>query len=178
MPRDFVLRQKLHFRYATREGSLETVLEKNCNTLTLVGLTPVYTRSFALQQVGRNVRILTPPPIDIPFDPRNVLTDIHRTLFIEIPAPPHPDGWIFGERGSERIQERWQDGRLRERRFLSPTDHNELEGANGSNEGIVILYEGGLDWQDPPSKILFKNNRIGYEIELQTLDYRTLTCTH
>ncbi len=168
IPHDFVLHQKLQFQRGERKGKLETVLQKRCATLTLIGLTPMRTRAFALQQEGTEVRIVTPPPVPLPFAPEDVLGDIHDALFIEIVAsPPAEDGWVSGRHGTRFIEERWQAGRLQERHIRGADQREELS----------ITYVDGMGWDVPASTIHLEHLQYGYRIELTTLDYRPLSCT-
>ncbi len=170
IPHDFVLHQRLQFQRGERKGKLETVLQKRCATLTLIGLTPMRTRAFALQQVGTEVRIVTPPPVPLPFAPEDVLRDIHDALFLEVVASPPEDGWVSAEVGARFIEERWQGGRLQERHIRG------ADRRGGEGEELSITYIDGMDWDVPASAIQLEHAQYGYRIELTTLDYRALSC--
>jgi hypothetical protein len=168
----FMARQKVVARHAGRTSSFEAVLQYHDGTLTLVGLTPFGTRAYVLQQRGTEVvfDVSAPQTLEaMPFPPRYVLLDIHRTFFMEIPGAPLSDGEHRTEREGELITERWESGRLRERSFRR---------LSGPPEGeIRVLYGAGMVAGEIPRTIEFRNGWYGYHLTIETVSYQRLPGT-
>src|SRR3954471_6587513 len=72
------------------EGQLDAVLQKQGDTLLIVGFGPMNVKAFTLNQTGSRIefaQFMGPP---LPFSPRNVIVDVHRIYFKRLPAPPVP----------------------------------------------------------------------------------------
>jgi len=166
VPGDFIARQELRASHGATRVRLESVLQKRGDTITLLGLTPLGTRAFLLQQEG--VSVTFTPYLDrpLPFPPRYMLIDIHRALFIGIGPGPLPDGVHAIRRGGEEIRERWQGGRLVERTFRRES---------GVPPGLItVTCEEGMQFGVPPRELTFKNGWFGYELTITTRSYETL----
>ncbi len=116
---DFLLQQRLTFTRGDVERTLQTALQRRGDELVLIGLTPLGTRAFVVQQQGLEVSAQSHLPGDepLPFPPRAVLIDVQRALLPVLDGPPPSDGRRSGERAGEAVSERWANGRLVERRF-------------------------------------------------------------
>jgi hypothetical protein len=102
----------------------------------------------------------------IPFPPRYILEDVYRTYFGGIGDAGLPDGRHVAVRGPERIQERWQNGRLMERRFAR---------LDGDPRGeIVIDYIDGMVGSRSPTLIEFDNGWLGYHLSVSTISEEEL----
>jgi hypothetical protein len=134
LPHDFSVRQSLTV-HAKRdgkpvEGQLDAVLQKQGDTLLIVGFGPMNVKAFTLTQKADRiefVQFMGPP---LPFSPRNVIVDVHRVYFKHLPPPPPPPsgtGVVRGELDGEVVEETWRDGQLRERVFTRP--ESTLKGA-------------------------------------------------
>jgi hypothetical protein len=125
---DFAVHQHLtiHARRADTgapvDGELDAVLQKQGDTLLVVGLGPLSVKAFTLTH-RRGQIVFTQsfgPPL--PFSPRNIIVDVHRIFFKRLPAPADLaySGVIRGELDGEQVEETWQAGELRARVFTRP----------------------------------------------------------
>jgi hypothetical protein len=163
---DFLRRQELVVRYREKTRSFDVVLQKRGNELLLLGLGPFGIKAFALSQTGTVVSFRPYLPVQLPFPPRYVLNDIARTYFLSIGEGPLPDGVHEIERDGEQIRERWENGRLLERRFVRLS--HDPPGA------IVIRYVGGMVDAHAPSLIEFDNGWLGYHLSISTVSEESL----
>ena len=129
----FVVQQRLHGRYAGRDIAISVVVQLAQGKLTLIGLTPFFSRAFVLTQHGTRVRFEKFVDRELPFDPRYMLDDVHRVFFRGF-AGTLPDGVHVREEYGERVVERWEQGRLAERKF-------ERRG-EPAGRAIVVRFEG------------------------------------
>jgi len=168
----FMARQRVTARHAGRTSSFDAVLQYYDGTLTLIGLTPFGTRAYVLQQRGTEVTFdVSVPQVveEMPFPPRYVLIDVHRTFFIGIPGAPLPDGEHRAEREGEIIVERWDGGRLRERSFRR---------RSGSPVGVIrVLYGARTVAGEIPRMIELHNGWYGYQLTIETVSYQRLPDT-
>jgi hypothetical protein len=168
IPGDFLLRQRLRFRFGDQQGSLEAVVQKHCDELTVVGLTPFGTPAFAIHQRGLEVRVESSLPEPWPFPPHRVLMDVHRIYFLPLAERAPADGVHRTRRSGEMVAERWVAGRLLERSFESVT---------GDPPGrIVVSYPGGATREEEPPVVHLANERHGYELDVSTLAREALVC--
>lgn len=166
IPGAFLMRQRVEAHHPGREVSFDAVLQKQGDTLTLLGLTPFGTRAFVLQQRGTEVSFTSHMPGELPFPPRYMLLDIHRTFFIGLGDAPAADGERRGLRDGEEIREVWRAGRLMEKHFRR---------IDGDPAGTLdVRYEGGMRGREPPRTIEFRNGWFGYALTITTLAYQTL----
>lgn len=164
---DFMARQRLRGTARGREIGGEVVLQKQGDTLTLVGLTPFGTKAFVARQQGaeESVQVLAPEG-KLPFPPRFMLLDVHRVHFLGLPGGQLQDGTHRGEVGQERVTEVWQGGALLERRF---------ERKDGRPAGtIAITYEGGMKDGVLPARVRLDNGWFAYQIVVETLQWQPL----
>lgn len=165
---DFVMRQQIRFHAGGEQGSFEAVVQKHCDEVTIVGLTPFGTRAFSIRQRGLEVREEPHNRGAWPFPLRNILLDVHRAYFLPIPKTPKPDGWHEARRGAEIVAERWAAGRLVERSFRR---------VSGDPPGrIVIRYVLGSSHTHPAREIRLENEWLGYRLDVTTVSREELTC--
>jgi hypothetical protein len=163
IPGTFAVRQKLTATSAKGGGSFEAVLQKTPGTLTLVGLTPYGSRAFLLTQTKGDVQFTKYVPRDMPFPPTFMLLDIHRVLGQWI-GPPLASGERAGQVGDETIHERWRDGKLIERTFVS---------AKSTPPGqITISYAGYNAASVFAQHITLQNARLDYRIAIDTVPFQ------
>jgi hypothetical protein len=162
IPGVFTLRQKLTATSPKGGGSFEAVLQKQPGTLTLVGLTPYGSRAFLLQQTKGDVQFTKYIPRELPFAPTFLLLDIHRALATWI-GPPLPAGERSAQVGDETVRERWQDGKLVERTFVSakanPPGRSRSAIAAQSAPGAASIA----------THITLKNARMDYRVDIETV---------
>lgn len=166
---DFLLVQQLVFQRGEIEQSLQTALQHRGDTLTLIGLTPLGTRAFVLQQVGLEVSFTSSLPEDQEpsFPPHYILYDIQRTLLPVLDDRPLSDGEHRLELGDEVVRERWQNAHLLERRY----QHRSYE---PPGELTIVYGDGGFIYGEEPGSIEIDNGWLGYRLSLTTLSYRRL----
>lgn len=165
---DFSVDHQITAIHAEGSESFRALLEKHGGTLTIVGLAPHGSRAFTLTQEGDDVRFESQMPREMPFPPRYILIDVHRTWLIGL-AQPLPDGThestvVAGDE-TETVTDTWADGRLMTRTFSRA-------GAPEGEGPIRITYEGGLS-PDPsapaPSRIELDNQRFGYRLVMESI---------
>lgn len=164
---EFMMRQRVAAHYPGRELSFDAVLQKQGDTLTLVGITPFGSRAFVMQQRGTEVTFTSSLPMELPFPPRYMLQDIHRTFFVSLGRPPAPTGERVEARDGEEVRETWRDGRLIARTY------RRLDGAPAGL--IEVDYGEGMIGRAPPRVIRFRNGWYGYALTITTLAHQTLS---
>ena len=120
---DFSVSQHLEAMAMGRSGGFDSVVQKHGNDLVIVGLGPAGVRAFVLKQTGDAITFEQSFGPKLPFSPRNVVVDVHRTFFkrLVVPAPPATGAaTIKGMIDDEEVEEDWRDGSLVERRFSRP----------------------------------------------------------
>jgi Protein of unknown function (DUF3261) len=163
---NFVRTQKLVAHYGGETRSMDAVLQKEGDLLTLVGMTPFGSKAFVLQQQGVEVTFKSYVPFELPFPPKYILLDVQRVYFAGISPLPLEDGEHSAERDGERIVERWQDGRLLTRAFTR---------LSGDPAGaITIVYEGGMAGGASAKKIEIDNGWVGYKLSITTVQDQPL----
>jgi|CXWL01.1.fsa_nt_gi hypothetical protein len=164
---DFAVEQHIEARISGRSASFDAVVQKRGDELVVVGLGPLGVRAFVLRQVGGEATFeqrMGPP---LPFPPRNILVDIHRSFFKRLPTGDHADGVVRGKLDDEDVTETWKDGMLGERRF---------ERASHPEGAVRILYGPGCTAaRCEPTKLRVINEWFGYELLIENRLYHTLT---
>jgi hypothetical protein len=170
--KNFLWQQRLTARVGQQSNSLQVAVQKQGDTLTMVGLTPFNTKAFVLTQTGDAIEFKKFVDRDLPFPPRYVLIDFQRTwLALGVPTlgalseagnPPEEAKEIITLDG-EVLTQRVQGGKLVERSFARQSGDKPGEAA-----ALTIRYSGyradGL-----PGKIVLTNKWFGYELEIETL---------
>jgi len=165
IPGTFAVRQKLTATSPKGGGSFEAVLQKQPGTLTLVGLTPYGSRAFLLVQTKGDVQFTKYIPRELPFAPTFLLLDIHRALATWL-GPPPASGERSGQVGDETIRERWQDGKLVERTFVS---------AKANPPGTITISYAAQSAPGAASiatHITLKNARMDYRVDIETVPFQ------
>lgn len=168
---EWAIEQEVTITHAEGESSFHAVLQKQGNTLTMVGLGPAGGRAFVLSQNGTDFDWETFVPIELPFPPEYMLYDVHRTWLQPNQPPVDGSSELTFERYGERIRERWDGTKLVERTF---------ERLDGDPEGtIVVSYDGGMspdapETTAPPDVVTFDNGWHGYRATVRTLRYTPL----
>jgi hypothetical protein len=172
-PDDFMVRQSLVIR-AQRDGKpvtgqLDAVVQKQGDTLLIVGFGPMNMKAFTLTHRGNRIELVQFMGPELPFSPRNVVVEVHRVFFKRLPAPTQAgySGVVRGELDGETVEETWRDGQLRSRRFTRP---------DGALRGAIRVELGpGCDRVhcEPESATLY-NEGFGYTLTIVNEGYERL----
>ena len=126
LPHDFMVRQHLTIE-AVHDGKpvtgqLDAVVQKQGDTLLIVGFGPMNVKAFTLTHRGDRMEFTQFLGPELPFSPRNVMVDVHRVFFKRLPAPAQAgySGVVRGELDGEMVEETWQAGQLRATVFTRP----------------------------------------------------------
>lgn len=158
---DFFWRQRIAGVYKDRSFSFSAVLQLQKGTFTVLMLGPMDRPAFAIEQRGKTVSSKSFVRQSLPFPPRYVLYDIHRTFFSGLHVACPRDGACEATRDGEKIVESWKNGKLYERRF---------ERIDGPHKGVIrVRYQGGMAAGKPPERIEYENGWYGYTLSIQTL---------
>jgi hypothetical protein len=168
IPGHFSIRQQLQYRYGAERGSFEAVVQKLCDEVVVIGFAPFGAPAFTIHQRGIEVRVESHLPGPWPFSPDNILLDVHRTFFLPLPETPPPDGSHATTFGRSHVRERWESGRLIERRIRRTKEDD--------SDTIIITYVGGARHGVPAREIRLENGIHGYRIDIAVLAYEQLTC--
>jgi hypothetical protein len=173
LPHDFMVRQSLTIR-ARRdgkaiEGQLDAVLQKQRDTLVIVGFGAMNVKAFTLTQRGERIEFTQFTGPELPFSPRNVVVDVHRVFFKRLPVPAEPSysGVVRGELDGEHVEETWRDGQLRARVFTRPG--STLHGAIR-----VELGPGCGPSRCEPESATLHNEWFGYTLTIANEGYEKL----
>lgn len=164
MPGDFVLQQRIGFRWDGGEGTLDAAVESACGELTIVLLTPFGTRGTVIRQRGWQVEVTGGHGGPLPFAPERILLDVQRT-YLAPPANAPRVGTRERRIGEQRIEETWDDGRLVERVFHPTRD---------GDDRVRIRYREGAA-PDAPSAVL-ESERYRYQLDVTVLARRAVAC--
>jgi hypothetical protein len=168
---DFVARQVISGSHGAQRFRFEAILQKQRGQITVIGLTPMGTKAFVLQQSATQLTFEQYFPGDAPFPPKYILNDIHRAFFWHAWGAFTPSvGEIDGERrtiwAGESVSEIWREGRLMERRFSRPGD--------GFCGEIAFHYGDGWRPRDPFPVVEFDNAWFGYRLRIESVDFREI----
>ncbi len=164
----FTLRHHLRFVFGDRSGSVEAVLQKGCDHVTVVGLSPFGTRLFSVRQSGSEVIHEPTQQRAWPFPPHRMLIDIQRIYLYPLRDPPPADGAYESFVGETRVVEDWRAGRLRTRVLtVSSAQHP---------EHIVIRYQGSFGDGSVPSLVEFSDQTREYRLEVETISFDSRAC--
>jgi len=159
---EFLLRQHLRVTVGDRSFGFELALQKRGDELVLVGLHALGAKLFTVRQIGSDVVVEAYPAPALDVAPENVLRDIHRVNFFRLPQPSS-DGVVHGRRGTTKIRERWEGGKLRERSFLT-------------DDGVANSVEIEFSETAPAGEdfAAVHHPSCGYRAEFRTLSLRSL----
>ncbi len=155
---EFVWEQEITARYGDRAQSFGAVLQHADGALTVLGLTPFNTRAFSIEQRGYEFSFHNYVGRKLPFDPKSILIDIHRTFFVGMSAPRSDGEHVTLELGERRVDV-WRSGKLVRRSF---------ERVAEPGKKIEVDYGAGYAPGVPPARALFENHWYGYALEVVT----------
>jgi hypothetical protein len=173
LPYDFLVRQSLTIR-THRDGKpvvaeLDAVVQKQGDTLLIVGFGPMNVKAFTLTQRAGRIELVQLMGPELPFSPRNVIVDVHRVFFMRLPPPTEAGytGVIRGELDGETVEETWRDGQLRGSVFTRPG--SKLRGA------IRVQLGPGCDpVHCEPDSATLRNEWFGYVLTILNEGYERL----
>jgi hypothetical protein len=166
IPWDFLWRQRVSAKHGGSSGAFDAVVQKKGDTLLILGLTPFQTRGFSLTQNGTLFEYEQFVPFELPFSPKSVLIDIHRSFFFGLLEDLPPDGTRHLEWKNEHVADRVVSGRLRSRTFLN---------VGGPGGRITLSYgKEGYRPGTPPPLVLLTNEPYGYELQVRTTETQRL----
>ncbi len=177
---DFLARQRVSAAFEGGEASFEAALQKQGDTLTVIGLSPFGTRAFTLVQGPQGVTFESHLPAGKegergpPLRPRYLLQDIHHAFFLRL--PPYEGrsarGVISylgadGDVGKEVVsEERDEEGRVLARTFVP-------QQAPGGR--VTVTYEPGIGPDGlPPAWARLENEVHRYRLVIETLSVQRL----
>jgi hypothetical protein len=154
---DFAVEQHITVTKDARRGEIDGVLQKRGDELLIVGFGPMRVRAFVLRQGDDEIHFEQSMGPSLPFPPRNVLVDVHRTFFKHLPDPPS-DGERSGRIDEEDVTEIWKSGALVERRYERPAFRR------GS---VRVHYGPGCTAERcEPATVTIVNEWFGYELAI------------
>lgn len=159
----FTVVQRVRGKSGTQDVAFECVVQLAQGKLTVTGTTPYSARAFTIEQAGVDVELQGLVQRDVPFEPVQVLYDIHRVFFRGLPAPQTDGTHELLDHG-EVVRELWQDGHLLERRFHVLETFARL---------LVIEFNGAPAPVIAP-RVRLTNLHYGYALEIENVDQRRL----
>lgn len=163
LARDLLWQQRVTASWGDGEQrGFDAAVQKQGETLTVIGLSPLGQQGFVLVQRGKDVSFENHTDLRLPFPPRFVLLDVQRAFFPWLPA----EGAVDGERtvvlGAEQIVEVRAGGRLVERRFTR---------LDGKPAGVIVVrYEWAPEdtGRVAPKRTVLDNGWFGYRMTVDT----------
>lgn len=170
---DFMVRQTLTIT-TKRDGKpveaeLDAVLQKQGDTLLIVGFGPMNAKAFTLTQRGDRIEFAQFLGPELPFSPRNVVVDVHRVYFKRLPPPTEANysGILRGQLDGESVEETWKDGQLRGSVFTRPGE--KLVGA------VRVERAAGCEpVRCEPESATLVNEWFGYTLTIASEEYERL----
>jgi len=146
----------------SEQRGFDAAVQKQGETLTVIGLSPLGQQGFVLVQRGKDVSFENHTDLHLPFPPRFVLLDVQRAFFPWLSAGAAADGERTVVVGGEQIVEVRAGGRLVERRFTR------LDGKPAG--AIVVRYEWAPDdaGRVAPKRAVLDNGWFGYRMTVDT----------
>ncbi|HEY0484553.1 MAG TPA: DUF3261 domain-containing protein [Kofleriaceae bacterium] len=173
LPQDFMVRQSLTIRTQRDgkpvEGGFDAVVQKQGDTLLIVGFGPMNVKAFTIAHRGDRIEVTRLLGPELPFSPRNVVVDVHRVFFKRLAAPTQPgfSGVVRGELDGEHVEETWRDGELRATVFTRPG--SALAGAIR-----IELGPGCHPDRCEPESAMLRNEWFGYTLTIANDGYERL----
>lgn len=171
---EFMVRQSLTIN-AVHDGKpveqeLDAVLQKQGDTLLILGFGPMNVKAFTLTQKRDTIEFVQYMGPQLPFSPRNIVVDVHRVYFKRLPPPAEAgySGVNRGELDGESVEETWRDGELRAIVFTRPGD-TRLKGAVR-----VELAAGCAPALCEPESATLHNEWFGYTLAIANDSYEVL----
>lgn len=154
---DFSVHQHITASSRGHSGSFDAVVQKHGNKLVVVGLGPASVRMFVLEQTASGITFEQSFGPTLPFPPRNIVVDVHRTFFKVL-----PEGVRAGTIDDERVEEDWRGAELAERRFFR---------ADREKPVTVHYGPGCTRARCAPSTIKLNNPWFHYELSIENDGY-------
>jgi hypothetical protein len=175
LPYDFMVRQTItiNARHNNNtkptKASFEAVVQKQGDTLLIVGFGPMNVKVFTITQQGNRIEFVQYMGPTFPFSPRNILVDVHRVFFKHLPPPEVGySGVRRGELDGETVEETWKTGQLASIVFTRPTTST-LHGAIR-----VELGAGCGPSACEPASAKLHNEWFGYTLAIENQDFQRL----
>jgi hypothetical protein len=163
---EFQWRQKVTPHWPTGSRSFDAVLAKSDEELQLLGLNPMGMPGFVLRLTGAGIEFENRTEQQLPFEPRVILLDVQRVFYPWFDESAPNQGERQRELNNEVITERWNNGKIVERRFRR---------SDGAADGeIVVQYFGWQANADAPARAVLVNRWFGYRLEVETLEQQRL----
>ena len=165
LPDDVLWRQRVTATWGDESGhGFDAALQKQGDVLTLLGLTPIGSPGFVLVLRAEQIEFENRSGDELPIPPRFILLDVQRVFFPWLGPPGRAldDGEHQGTVADERVVERWQGGRLMERRFTR------MDGQPPGEITIRYTWE-RKDWI-APTRAIVDNGWFGYRLAVETLE--------
>ena len=168
---DFQWRQRVTAHWPTGTQSFEAVLQKRAGELMLVGLSPLGLPGFVFRlNEARELDVENRTGQALPFEPAYVVADVQRVFFPWLGAVAQGfSGDRAGELGTTHVTERYRDGQLEERTLTRSTP--------AGSERVDIRYikeHPEHAPQDAPDRAELKNQLLGYELVIETVEQTRL----
>lgn len=167
LPFDVLWQQRVTAHWGDgQQRGFDAAIQKQGDTLTVLGLSPTGGVGFAILEHGTEVELKNQSDMAMPFPPRYVLMDVQRTFYPWLPEatacdPGNPDSREAIVDG-ELVRETFRDGRLVERTF---------QRQNGDPAGVVRIR---YDWtaEDTgrlaPRHVELVSEWFGYRLTIDT----------
>lgn len=157
--RPFTVVQRIRGKHGTEDVAFECVVQLSEDKLRVTGMTTESPRAFVVEQDGVEVHSRRLMPRDVPFEPTQVLFDIHRIFFRGL-AAPQTDGTHELLDHGEVVREVWKDGHVVQRHFHVLDTFARL---------LMLEFEG------PPSPVIAPRVRLtnlhyGYVLEIESVE--------
>jgi len=160
----FLARQRVIAVVDDQRRAFDAVLQYDGRELLLLGLTPMGTKAFTVQQKGRVATSQSFVDRPLPAPAEAILLDVHWSYFLDgaAGASVQTDGWHRRRVHRLRVRERWQGGRLHERIVTPP-----------GGEPVHIRFDGGLPagpMSDFPERVVLVHHGLDLRLEITTLE--------
>ena len=166
LPQDVLWQQRVTASWGgahAGERGFDAAVQKQGDTLTVLGLSPIGSAGFAMILRGTTIELKNDTEQELPFPARFILLDVQRTFYPWLGAAMTTDGVRDGTTGEERVQETWASGRLVERRFTR---------ISGTPAGaITVTYDWrGIDepTRMAPPRTVLDNSWFDYRLVVET----------
>jgi hypothetical protein len=155
----FTVVQRIRGKHGTEDVAFACVVQLSHDKLTVTGLTTYNAPAFVVEQEGVDVLSQNALLRDVPFEPVQVLHDIHRVFFRGF-ASPQADGTHELLDHGEVVRELWRDGHVVERHFHVLDTFSRL---------LVLEFDG------PPAPVIAPHVRLtnlhyGYVLEIESVE--------
>ena len=157
----FTVVQRVRGKLDTQQVAFECQVQLAQNKLTVTGTTPFSSRAFVIEQAGVDVKLQGLAQRDVPYEPVQVLYDIHRLFFRGLHAPQTDGAHELLDHG-EVVRELWQDGHVVKRTFHALETSARL---------LVLEFEGSSAPVIAP-RVRLTNLHYGYSLEIENVEQR------